>query len=235
MAEPEAGAKVARDLGIYLGQLYGWVKKGTVKNYKPDGYPNGKGLMVDPDEARAAWMGSKKKGPRKAKGASEAPRTRRAKGAASGETGETTARTHKLAPGTIVSYAQGQPATDSYAHRPKYNIGQVVGTTGHVTFLDDGNHRVHYSGTVIDGIVFTTDRLSRMLARGIAHIERPTNVLGMVLLSFVATGKLELAQSLEDWMTGEGLEVVVPELLEPDDDDELLEEASQPVGADDDD
>jgi hypothetical protein len=234
MAELELkpGAQVAKELGIYLGQLYGWVKKGSVKNYKEDGYPNGKGLIVNPAEAKLAWMSSKKRGSRGPKGTGPAHPRSKGGGAIGSEGGSR--HTRKMAAGTIVSYAQGQSSTDLYAHRPKYNIGQVVGTTGRLTFIEDGDHRTHYNGVQIDSVVFPTDHLAHMLARGVAHIERPINVLGMVLLSFVAAGKEELAQSLEDWMIAEGLEVIVPELLEPDDED-LLEETAQPVSDEDED
>lgn len=222
MAELEPGAKVARDLGIYLGQLYGWVKKGTVKNHKVDGYPNGKGLIVDPDEARAAWMASKKKGPR-------APREKKIKGTNGREAPEPV-RTKRLKPGAIISYETGQSGTRYEASKPRFNIAQVLGSTGKVTFLDEGNHRVHYDGTLIDNLVFTTDRLAYWMARGVAKIERPIPVLGMVLLSFIMEGKVELAQSLEDWMEAEGLEVQVPEILdlpdEVDDDESAIAVAS---------
>jgi hypothetical protein len=109
----------------------------------------------------------------------------------------------------------------------------VVGSTGQITFLDDGNRRVHYSGMVIDDLVFTTQRLSYMMARGVAHIERPHAVLSMVLLSFVLEGKVDLAQSLEDWMTSEGLDVQVPEIMDVPEDTED-EETAVAVGAEDD-
>jgi hypothetical protein len=213
MAELKPGAVVARELGIYLGQLYGWVKKGTVKNHKEDGYPNGKGLIVDPDEARAAWMASKKKGPR-------TPREPRAKGTGRGsrEPKAEAPRTKRLKAGTIVSYERGQSGTSYEAHRPQFTIAQVLGSTGKLTFLDDGNHRIHYSGALIDDKVFTTERLSYWMARGVVRIERPHHVLGMVLLSFVMEGKEDLAQSLEDWMEANELPVQVPEIMDlPDD------------------
>jgi len=237
-AEAKPGAEVARELHIYLGQLYGWIKKGTLKNYKEDGYPNGKGVLVDPTEAKLVWMSSKRRGGSgpKAKGSSKASggTSRRAKGTGVSSEASVGPRQRRLAAGTIVSYAEGQMASDHLAHRPKYNIGQVVGTTGRLTFLEDGTHRVHYNGVQIDTVVFPTDKLAHMLARGVAHIERPINVLGMVLLGFVAAGKTDLAQSLEDWMTSEGLEVIVPELLEVEDEDLLAEEAAQPVSDEDD-
>ena len=232
MAEPQPGAQVARELGIYLGQLYGWVKKGTVKNYKEDGYPKGKGLMVDPVEAKLAWMSSKKKGPRAAKTPGQQARAsnRQPK---SEYGGSEAPRSKKLKTGTIVSYEQGQPGHADYARRPTFNVAQVVGSTGQITFLDDGNRRVHYSGMVIDDLVFTTQRLSYMMARGVAHIERPHAVLSMVLLSFVLEGKVDLAQSLEDWMTSEGLDVQVPEIMDVPEDTED-EETAVAVGAEDD-
>src|SRR5450756_665882 len=232
MAEPQPGAQVARDLGIYLGQLYGWVKKGTVKNYKVGGYPEGKGIEVDPVEAKLAWMSSKKKGPRAAKTPGQQARAS-SKQQKSEYGGSEAPRSKKLKTGTIVSYEQGQPGHADYARRPTFNVAQVVGSTGQITFLDDGNRRVHYSGMVIDDLVFTTQRLSYMMARGVAHIERPHAVLGMVLLSFVMAGEVDLAQSLEDWMTSEGLDVQVPEIMDiPEDTDD--EEGAQPSTGEDD-
>lgn len=228
---PQPGAAVARALGIYLGQLYGWIKQGKVKNFKADGYPNGKGVEVLLEEARAVWMTSKKKGPRAARTPGQEARasSRRAKGEASTDA----PRTKKLKAGTIISYEQGQPGHADYARRPTFNVAQVVGSTGQITFLDDGNHRTHYTGMVIDDLVFTTQRLSYMMARGVARIERPHAVLGMVLLSFILEDNIELAQSLENWMLMEGLEVQVPEIMDVPD-EVADDEAAVAVGADDD-
>jgi hypothetical protein len=231
MAELEAGAKVARDLGIYLGQLYGWVKKGTVKNHKEDGYPNGKGLIVDPDEARAAWMASKKKGPR----APREPRAKGERGAGNGRQPKAEApRTKRLKAGTIVSYEHGQSGSSYESHKPQFTIAQVLGSTGKLTFIDDGDHHIHYSGALIDNKVFTTERLSYWMARGVVRIERPHHVLGMVLLSFVMEGREDLAQSLEDWMEANELPVQVPEIMDlPDDEGD--DEAAVAVASEDED
>jgi hypothetical protein len=223
MAEPEPGAKVARDLGIYLGQLYGWVKRGLVKNYKEDGYPNGKGLLVDPNEAKVAWMGSKKKGPRAPRAPREPKTTTR------GATTEAP-QAKKFKPGAIVSYEKGRGAGASEAGRPHYNVGQVLGSSGRLTFLDDGGRRVHYNGTQIDNVVFATERLSYWMARGVARIEHPVPVLGMVLLSFILDDKLELAKSLEEWMESEGLDVQIPEIMDLPTEDED-EDYAQPATA----
>lgn len=234
-ADPDSpyqpGSVVARDLGIYLGQIYGWVKKGVVKNHLEGGYPEGKGILVEPNEVKLAWMSSKKKGPRapRAPRASAGPKGRGAKsveGEPSGGRG-----TRRLHSGDIVSYGMGQQATDATLHRPRYNIAQVLGSTGHLTYLDDGNHRVRADGVQLDSVVFTTERLSRMMAHGVARIERPVNVLGMLILAFVVEGKVELAQSLEDWMNENDLPVLVPELMDL---EEEPEEESQLVGASDD-
>jgi hypothetical protein len=230
VADPEAGAKVAKDLGIYLGQLYGWVKAGKVKNYKEDGYPNGKGLLVDPNEARVAWMSSKKKGPRSPK--EKAPRGS-SKAKATGSTDSLSAsevKSRKLKAGTIVSMDTGRDgrlSVDSRSARPHYSLHQVLGQTHYLTYLDDGKHRKRYDGTEINNLVFYTDSLAKMLARGVARIERPAAVLGMVILSFILEDKIDLAKSLEEWMESEDLEVIVPEPL----DDVVIEEDEVDTGA----
>lgn len=225
MAELKPGAAVAHDLGIYLGQIYGYVKRGLVVNHKEGGYPEGKGLIVDPDEVKSAWMKSKKKrvddGSRKGPQPQHGPRIKGQK--SKDEAGDEVRRTKRRLPdGTIISYENGQMASVLDGKAPRYTLAQVIGTTGHLTFLDDSNRRRHYSGTVIDNVVYGTDRLSLMLAKGIAHVERPTSVLGMLILAFVMEDKVDLAESLENWMISEGLEVHVPELMdiasEPDDD-----------------
>ena len=162
--------------------------------------------MVDPNEAKIAWMNSKKKGPR-------APRERKPREAAARGAPEAP-RTKKFKPGAIVSYEKGRGAGTLVAGRPRYNVGQVLGSSGRLTFLDDGGHRVHYNGTQIDNIVFATEKLSYWMARGVARIEKPNAVLGMVLLTFVLDDKLELAKSLEEWMESEGLDVQIPEIMD---------------------
>ena len=230
---PQPGAAVARALGIYLGQLYGWIKQGKVKNYKEDGYPNGKGVEVLLEEARAVWMTSKKKGPRAARTPGQQARVASKRAKRAGEPADLIPREKRLKPGTIISYEKGQPGHSDYARRPAFNVAQVVGSTGQITFLDDGNRRVHYTGMVIDDLVFTTQRLSYMMARGVARIERPHQVLGMVLLSFILEGNVELAQSLENWMLMEGLDVQVPEIMDVPE-ESADDETAVAVGADDD-
>lgn len=220
MAEPRPAAEVAKELGIYLGQIYGYVKNGSVKNYKEGGYPHGKGLIVDIDEVRTAWSG-RKKGPRKSSSKSSA-HGRQA------EAGEAPRKAKAPRTGTIISYSRGQNAAEHTPKVPKFNIGQVVGSVGTLTFLDDGERRRHYTGTIIGPNVFSTEGLARMLARGVAHIERPVNLLGMILLQFVTEGKVELAESLEAWMEENDIEVLIPELI----DDALIAEEPEmpPVG-----
>lgn len=226
MAELQPGSKVAKDLGIYLGQLYGWVKAGKVKNHKPDGkyvVEGGKGLIVDPDEARAAWSSSKKKGPR------DPSKAARSTGRVKGETVEAKqARTKGLRTGTIVSYETGRNADGTKLGVPRYKVKQIVGANGRITFLDEGGRKMgSFSVVQIDQTVMLTERLATMLARGAAKIEKPVELLGMLILAFVTEGKVELAQSLEDWMIAEGLEVRIPEIVDMPEDDSY--EESQPV------
>lgn len=223
MGEQVAGAVAAKSLGIYLGQLYGWVKAGKVKNYKPDGkyvVDGGKGLIVDIDEAREAWMTSKKKSPR-TPGEPRAKRTRRTKG----EGGEVVAEraVRRLPAGTMVSYETGKYARSTKAGPPKYTIAQVLASTGKLTYLDSGDHHRSYTGMQIDNVVFGTDRLSTMLAKGVVRVEHPTQVLGMLLLAFVMEDKVDLAESLEKWMIKNNIEVIVPELMD------LEEEEDEPI------
>lgn len=228
MAELEPGAKVAKDLGIYLGQIYNYVKKGLVTNHKEDGYPTGKGLIVDPDEVKAAMGKSRRKGGGPGKGKSGY--VRKADRVPKGEGEERRqVKARRLPTGTIVSYEGGQLATTDRTHArpPHYNLATVLGTTGHLTYLDKGRRYVHYNGMQIDNVVFGTDRLSTMLARGVAHIEHPVNVLGMVLLAFVTEGKTELAKSLEGWLEENDLPVIIPEILSEPDDEDLEDEAAQ--------
>lgn len=219
MATPQPGSEVARELDIALARIYNYVKNGSVKNHKADGYPVGKGITVDIDEVRAA-MGTKrarapKPGSRKAKRVT----------AVAPDTGATiVVKTRKLKSGDIVSYERGRGAgTDakSPAAQPRYTVASVLAATSRLTFIDDGDHRRTYSGTQIDNSVFGTDRLSLMLAKGIARIEYPVPVLGMVILAFIAEEKIELAQSLEDWLIANDLPVQVPEIMDLDEEPEL--------------
>jgi len=219
------GAQVAKQLGIYLGQLYGWVKAGKVVNHKVGGYPEGKGVEVSLGEAKAAWMASKKKtGPRKAR-EPRAPKVRNAEGQLVAEPPR-----RRLKTGQIVSYSsQPTKAMFDQTRRPRFTVAQVLGSNGHLTYLDPGKHRVTYDGRVLDDVVFLTDRLSTMLSKGVARIEDPVLVLGMVLLSFVVEERLELAESLESWMIENGLDVHVPEIVDvgvatDDDEDTAAEE-----------
>lgn len=211
MAEPQPGAQVARDLGIPLGQLYSWVKRGLVVNHKEGGYPEGKGLIVDPTEAKLAWMSSKKKGPR----AARSPREPKAKRVA-GEPEPTKSGTRRLSTGTIVSYSSHATGSRFDEKKPPvYTLAQVLGAGNELTYVDTASERrIHYTGRVIDNTFYGTERLATMLAKGVARIENPVWVLGMILLAFVTEGKLELAESLESWMIDNDLEVRVPEIVD---------------------
>lgn len=222
----QPGAKVARDLGIYLGQVYGYIKRGLVENHKVGGYPEGKGVEVEPEQVRAAWMQSKKKGPRDPSKprASKAKRVRNEDG-----TLEPAAKARRLPAGTIVSYERGRAANGHEAGKPRYTVAQVLAANGRLTFLDEGDKRRHYDGTQIDNIIYGTERLSTMLAKGVARIEHPVPLLGMILLSFVMEGKMELAASLEKWMEKNDVPVIVPELIDLDEDDEPEPVRGKPI------
>lgn len=224
MATPEPGAKVAKDLNIYLGQIYGYIVKGTVKNHKADGkhvIPGGKGTLVDPDEVRAAMSSGRRKSTGPGKGKSSYVR-KADRAARNDEAKPEPIKARKLAAGTMVSYERGRTANGTTVGQPKYTVAQVLGSTGKLTYLDEGNRRRHYEGTQIDNVVFFTDRLSTMMARGVAKIEKPTAVLGMILLSFIMDDQLDTAKSLEAWMVKNDIDVVIPEVmdLEDTDDDE---------------
>lgn len=213
MANPLPGAQVARDLGIPLGQLYSWVKRGLVTNHKEGGYPEGKGLEVDPIEAKLAWTTSKKKGPRSAPRKAREPKVRNEEGVL---VAAPAAKTKKLRTGEIISFDSGKEARSTFNPKkgPRYTVAQVLGANGRLTYLDEGSHRVHYTGAQIDNVIFSTERLALMMAKGIARVEKPVMVLGMILLSFIMEGKMELAESLEAWMIENELEVHVPELID---------------------
>lgn len=218
MADPRPASAVAKECGLYLGQIYAYYNKGLIKNYLEGGYPTGKGMKVDIDEVREAMSMTKKKGPRKPKGMGAGTRTK-AKGP-DGESVAATPKARKLKAGTIVSYENGRPLNGTSGKKPSYTVAQVMAATGKLTYLDDGNHHRHYSGVELNSIVFGTERLSQMLAKGVAHIERPASLLGMVMFQFIVEGNMKLAGSLEKWVEANGLEVSIPEPMDVDEDDE---------------
>jgi hypothetical protein len=213
MAAPEPGAVVAKAQGIYLGQIYAYIKKGLVVNHKVGGYPEGKGVEVDPDEVSAAMAHSRRKGGGPGKGKSGYVRKADRPARADTERPEP-AKTRKLKSGTIVSYDRGRAANGYNFQAPKFTVAQVIGANGRLTFMDDGDHRQSYGGVQIDNIVFSTDHLSLLMAKGAARIEHPVPVLGMVLLSFIMEGKVELAESLEGWLIANDVPVQIPEIID---------------------
>lgn len=218
----QPGSKVAKDLNIYLGQIYGYIKKGLVENHKVGGYPEGKGVEVVPDEVRAAMAQSRRGGgkTKSGKGPVGGKGTRGSRKATDDGALPAATRKAKRKIGEIVSFDGGQNGSSTVAKGPRMTLAQVIASNGRLTFLDDGGRKRTYSGGQIDNIVMSTERLSTLLGKGLAHIEHPTFVLGMVLFAFVTEGKLDLAESLEKWMIKHDISVVVPDILDLDDDDE---------------
>lgn len=212
---PAPASAVAKELGVALAVIYGMVKRGDVKNHLAGGWPTGKGLEVDIAEVRAARGSKKTRAPK-----TRTPKTVKVKDPDSGETVTVSTKARKLPQGTIVSYDKGRGAgvaANSPAAKPRYSVAQVLAATGRLTFMDDGDHRRTYNGTQIDNTVFSTDRLSLLMAKGVVRIEHPVPVLGMVILSLIMDEKIELAQSLENWMIKNDLQVRIPEIMELED------------------
>lgn len=215
---PAPGSAVAKELGIALAVIYNYVKNGSVKNHKADGYPVGKGIEVDIAEVRKARGNKKTRAPK----AGSKPRAVKIKDPDSGETVTVSTKARKLQPGSMVSYERGRgAATDAHAAaaRPRYSVSSVLAATGKLTFIDEGDKHRHYDGTQIDNTVFGTERLSMMLAKGVARIEHPVPVLGMVILALIVEEKIELAASLEQWMIANDLDVHIPEIMDLEEDD----------------
>lgn len=179
------GAEVARELGIYLGQIYGYIKSGKVTNHKPAGE---KGTLVDPEEVKAARDGGRRRGG-KGGGAPREPKPEAAKS--------------RVKPGDIVSWDKGQmPGFDAKGHA----VGQVTKVTARtVTMERPGVGSKYY---------FTQDRLGARMARDEVRLENPTGLLGMILLQWIRDDKIELAKSLEKWMDKHDIQVLIPELEE---------------------
>lgn len=227
MGEPQPGAQVARDMGLALAQIYSLVKSGKVTNHKKDGYPIGKGLLVDPDEVTEARAGSRRKGtgPGKSQGKATPTRKELREGAADTIGGR---RGPKLKDGDIVSYHRGAtPSAGAVPAKSKgHEIGVVLGHNRYHTYLEGDRYHV-----------FTTQKLNELMGLGIAHVERPVPLLGMIMLQWIRDEKVELAESLETWMEANGLEVVIPETIVAEEESDSVAEpepAEQLAGDDDD-
>lgn len=194
------GAEVARELGIYLGQLYGWEKKGLNIHHDPPANAKSKSkTWVSLSEAQTHAANIKHKGPR----ATNADGTKAAKGPRPKSV--KVEKRAKVKAGDVVSWDRGRmPDYDSKGH----SVAQVTGQTGRVIHLEG------HSPTGLHHYVFTTESLAHRMAAGLVKLETPESVMGMVLLQWIRDGEEVLAQSLEDWMDANGVEVIVPELVE---------------------
>lgn len=222
MAEPQPASEVAKALGIYLGQIYPMVEKGAVKNYKPDGKYNvegGKGLVVDIDEVRAAMSTGRKRGGKGSRGPKAGSKAH-ARLDAAGAEGVRKARKEKLDTGQIVSYHGGVATGSGKDYGSKMRV--ITGRYRSLTYLAGPGEGDHYH-------LFSTEKLRDLLAKGIAHLERPEGVLGMVIFHWLSeyaasdgsdARKLKLAESLEKWLTANNLEVAIPEPI-------LMDEAAE--------
>jgi hypothetical protein len=201
MASPEPGSKVAKDLGIYLGQIYGYLKKGTVTNHKVGGYPEGKGVEVDPDEVRAAMSSSRRRG---GKGGGKPKTSARGQGGRTGSVAEEEAKARArevkkgFKDGQLISYHRGASPARDLGH----SINVVTSHYGNrITSLNEAD-RYH---------AFATGTLREWVAKGVARLENPAGILGLVMFSWIADGKVDLAASLEEWMEAHDLPVSIPD------------------------
>lgn len=206
MAAPEPGAKVAKDLGIYLGQIYAYIKKGTVTNHKVGGYPDGKGIEVDPEEVKVAMASSRRRGGKGGGKSKSTSRVHRSSGDSAAAESERAARKERLATGQLISYHKG---VTEYGGDKGHAIAVLTGKGGHLTHLSSED-RYH---------LFTTEGLRNLLAKGIAKLERPEGILGLVMFHWIANDRTDLAIGLETWMESVGLEVSIPDPIVVDEDD----------------
>lgn len=202
MSAPEPGAKVAKDLGIYLGQIYAYVKKGAVTNHKVGGYPDGKGIEVDPEEVKAAMASSRRRGGKgggKPKG-SAVRRSSSPTGSLAEEEAKRVAKATKAGfkDGQLLSYHKGVTPGKDYGHAVRVVAGKYGSK---ITYLSE-NDRYHS---------FATGTLREWIAKGVAHLESPEGILGLVMFSWISTGKVELAAGLEAWMEAHDLPVSIPD------------------------
>lgn len=223
MAEPRPAAQVAKELGIYLGQIYPLVQKGLVKNHKPDGKYNvdgGKGLEVDIDEVRAAMSSSRKRGGKGSRGpkAGSKAHARVDPEAAKAARAAKAAGKKDLSVGTMISFHKGASVLEDDGFRAR------VIDKGWTIYAITGRYRQHIAYAVHNGVptkntMFFNDMFRNALARGSAKVERPEAVLGMIMFQWIATDHLDLAASLEEWCEANGLTVNIPEPVFIEDDE----------------
>lgn len=190
MANPQPGAQVAKELGIYLGQIYSYIKAGKVVNHKVGGYPDGKGVEVDVDEVRNTMSDSRRRRKSDDSGEPRQPRTR-TDGAPrrvkrSRDVDRPTYRHAQLTPMCPVDPDHGfmLPNDDERARKS----GKVWMCThqGH-----DGRPRATGVPTPATQFIFTDEE---------ARMPQPLGVLGRVMLEWIGSGHLDLASGLEKWM-----------------------------------
>lgn len=216
MAAPQPGSQVAKDLGLALAQIYNHIKAGRVKNYKADGYPNGKGIEVDPDEVKAAIasMAGRRKSssaPKRTKvdkdaqaamhdaldAESEERKSRRKVGAGDGNT----VRLRRYERGAYYVC----PVNPS--HGSTYQMERAKGQKGpaqyHCSHQEhDGRLKSHPAGFApATQNVFTEEELS---------IPQPIGRLGAIMLEWIMAGRTDLSEGLEAWMTKQKLDVWIP-------------------------
>lgn len=197
------GAEVARQLDIYLGQLYGWEKKGlNIHQPQPPNATSKSKTWVSLSEAQALAGNIKHKAARShtadGQPVAKGPRARAPKSSK-------IERRAKVKAGDIISWDRGR-AVDG--ETKGHSIASVTGTPGRLINLEGMPH-----GNGHD-YVFTSESLASRMAKGIVKLETPESVLGMVLLQWMRDEKDDLAVSLSKWLDDNGVDPIIPELIE---------------------
>lgn len=213
------GAEVARELGIYLGQLYGWERKGlNIHHTAPANAKSKSKTWVSLSEAQAFAGTIKHKAPKHHADGTEVPKGPKAKSVKA----PTRA---KVKAGDIVSWDRGHvPGYDEKGH----SVAVVTGQTGRIVHLEGqlplrGGHN----------FVFTTESLAHRMAKGLVKLETPESVLGMVVLQWIRDAEDDLAISLASWADANGVDIIVPELIETSAEDIQYSDEDVAVGDDD--
>jgi hypothetical protein len=200
MAEPQPGSKVAKELGIYLGQIYSYVKKGTVVNHKEGGYPEGKGIEVDIEEVRAAM--SKGRGPRGSRTPKEPkldadgqPKQKRMK--RSREVDHPTRSFKKLSPACPVDEDHGALLPNDSVEGKKNGKIWMCTHQAH-----DGRSRHHNAGEEPPTqFTFTEEE---------AHLPPTVGLFGRLMLNLITNQRLDVAEELEKLAEWADIPVWIP-------------------------
>lgn len=226
MGEVKKGSEAAKETGLALAQIYNHIRAGRVKNHLKGGWPEGKGVEVDMDELRAAIAssGRRPKGSGKASGGGasvgrrkatkadteamhdaldEEEAQRRARKRASGEDGNTVRLVRRdrsqRYPVCPVNPSHGELAPAERDAKAKKGDAPKL-QCWHQEH--DGRPRNHPAGlAVATQFVFTEEE---------AQIAQPSGTLGVVMLNWIASGRVDLAESLEKWMEKNSIEVWIP-------------------------